>query len=191
MNPDDVVFLLVVLAPLFAAQWRASLLGLAAQGVLLWRASGAAGGFDAVDLLLLRGLVAPVLLWRVYKGSDRNDVIPASLFGWGSVGALTLAAFAFAAALDGGATGGRTAAATAALLLGFFVLASQDGVFSQLVGVLRIENAVALFELTLPRDHPDPVVRCAQVAATAGATLLAAWYLRELRGASPPAPEAP
>lgn len=75
---------------------------------------------------------------------------------------------------------GRIAVATAALLFGFFVLATQDSVFSQIVGVLRIENAVALFELVAGGEHADPVVRSAQLAATAGAALLAGWYLRRL-----------
>jgi hydrogenase-4 component E len=49
------------------------------------------------------------------------------------------------------------ATVTAALLLGLFVLSSQGSMFSQIVGLLRIENAVALFEL-LPASHvPVPI----------------------------------
>lgn len=189
MTPDDVVFLLVILVPLFAARWRISLLGLALQGVLLLRASGAAHAFDWIDYLACRALIGPILLYLSFAGGDRpprNDVIPPNLFSWAFVGALTLAAFQFAVALGPvPAAAGRIAVATAALLLGLFVLASQDKPFSQLIGVLRIENAIALFELAFPREAPDPVVRSAQILATFGALLLAAWFLRTLREAQP------
>ena len=46
------------------------------------------------------------------------------------------------------------AVATAALLLGLLLLATQTGPFSQMVGVLRIENAIALFELGAATQPP-------------------------------------
>lgn len=181
------VFLLVILVPLFAARWRVSVVGLGLQGLLLWAAAGGHESlFQTADLLVLRGLLVPALLWRCYRGRARNDVIPANLFAWGFVAAVTLAAFWFADALAAGSPHeGRIAVASAAFLLGLFVLASQDSPFSQLVGVLRIENAVAMFELTLPGHHVDPVVRTVQLAVTAGIAILAAWFLRQV---GPPAP---
>lgn len=190
MIADDAVFLLVVLVPLFAARWRVSLLGLALQGVLLFQASMGDhdGGvvLNAVDFLLIRGLVGPALLYTIQLSGGsphRNDVIPANLFAWVLVVLLVTAAFRFAAVMD--PLGGRIAVASAALVLGLFVLASQSSVFSQIVGVLRIENAVALFEIALPRENADPVVRIAQIAVTAGIVGLAAWYLRALHGQVP------
>jgi hypothetical protein len=182
---DDVVFLLVVLVPLFAARWRVSLLGIGLQGALLLRASHGSA-LDVADFAVLRGLVAPLLLYRVQTrsgGSHRNDVIPANLFAWVVVVVLTTAAFRFADAIEpGGAGHGRVAVATAALVLGMFVLASQNSVFSQIMAILRIENAVALFELALPHAPDDPGLRIAQIAITGGVVGLVAWYLRALHG---------
>lgn len=187
MTADQVVFLLVVVVPLFAARWRVSLLGLALQGVLLWRVSGGGGVADAVDFLALRAVLAPALLWAAYAGAERNDVIPANLWGWVAVGGLVLGAREFSLALGvDAALQAHLLVGTAALLLGFFVLASQDNVFSQIVGIVRIENAVAFLELGFGREHDALLVRAAEGMATAGSAVIAAWYLRQLRGFTPP-----
>ena len=47
------------------------------------------------------------------------------------------------------------AVATAGLLLGLLVLSTQTGPFSQMIGALRIENAIAVFELGGAHDHHD------------------------------------
>ncbi|MEQ1503546.1 MAG: hypothetical protein ABMB14_15015 [Myxococcota bacterium] len=194
MIAEDAVFLLVVLVPLFAARWRVSLLGLSLQGVLLFRAAsvhpdalpGGDVALNAVDYLVVRAVLGPAALYAIqHRGGlpHRNDVIPANLFAWVLVVLLTTGAFRFAAHADPtGALGGRVAVASAALVLGLFVLASQDSVFSQIVGMLRIENAVALFETALP-EHPgsaEPGVRLLQVAVIAGVVATMAWYLRAL-----------
>lgn len=185
MMAEDAVFLLVVLLPLFAARWRVSLLGLALQGVLLFRAAGSAREallLDGADFLLVRGLLAPGLLYAIQlRGGSphRNDVIPANLFAWVLVVVLTTAAFRFAAII-GGEAEGRIAVATAALVLGLFVLSTQSSVFSQIVGVLRIDNAVALFEIAFSHEHGDLSAKLAQIAVTTGAVGLMAWYLRAL-----------
>lgn len=166
-----IVFLLVVLLPLLAASWRVSLLGLATQGALLaWMAlrghhtAGPAAALIVIDAILLRGIVAPSLIRRALVQTDvprRNDVIPPNLFSWALVAALVFVAFRFSAAIGSrpGATGGALliAVATSALLLGLFVLASQNGMLSQIVGLIRIENAIALFELQLEHHFVLPV----------------------------------
>ena len=73
MNALLVALLLVLLLPLFAASWRTSLLGLAGQGLLMaWIAirlrpehATAAQWLTLVDLVLLRGVLGPWLLYRV------------------------------------------------------------------------------------------------------------------------------
>lgn len=207
MNGVDILFLVVVLVPLFVAKWRVSLLGLALQGGLLWYAAGgtrpsldAAYVFDLVDFVVRAGL-APGLLYLAFRRPDvpdRNDVIPANLIAWMLVVLLVLASFRFAADMDPtGIVDGRVAVAAASLVLGFFVLTTQDVVFSQIIGALRIDNAVALLELSGPAGHMDPVARTAQLVAVAGAVGLYAWYLQALAaipeepGASPPPEGAP
>lgn len=165
-----VVFLVVLLVPLVTATWRMSLLGLGLQGALLaWIAASHFVGlpFDALlavaDLGLLRGVVMPVLLYRVLArlGTPRRvEPIPANLLSWTLAGGLVLLAFRFAQ-LPGLAQGtlGAThlAVATAALLLGFYILASRGEPLSQIIGLLRIENAIALFELASPHEASAPL----------------------------------
>lgn len=165
-----VVFLVVLLVPLATATWRMSLLGLALQGALLaWIAASHFVGLppDALlavaDLGVLRGLVAPIILYRVLSrlGTPRRvEAIPANLLSWSLAAGLVLVAFRFAQlpGLTQGALGStHLAVATAALLLGFFILASRREALSQIVGLLRIENAIALFELGSSHEPSAPL----------------------------------
>jgi hydrogenase-4 membrane subunit HyfE len=191
VNGVDTLFLLVVLAPLFVARWRVSLLGLAAQGVLLWYASGGstptfddAWAFDLVDFLVLRAGLAPGLLYLAFRRPDvpdRNDVIPANLLAWMVVVLLVLVSFRFAGTMaPAGPESGRVAVAATSLVLGFFVLATQRNVFSQIIGALRIENAVALLEAHGEGAPVHPAARVAQLVVLAGAIGLYVWYLEAL-----------
>jgi hydrogenase-4 component E len=164
-----VAFLVVALIPLFAASWRTSLLGLSLQGLLLaWIAlrtfsePSPAAALTLVDLVLIRGLLAPRMLYRVlarHRGPRRNDPIPSNLFSWMLVGAVVLASFHFAAGIPKAEVANplHLATATAALLLGLLVLATQNSMFSQMVGLLRIENAIALYELMSPQHWGFPI----------------------------------
>lgn len=188
MNGLDVLFLVVVLVPLLAARWRVSLLGLSLQGLLLFLVAG--GGqpsldpvylLDAADYLVVRGVIAPFLLYQAFLRPgvpDRNDTIPPNLFAWMFVVLLVLVSFNFADATSGGSA--RVGVAAAALVLGFFVLATQSSVFSQIVGALRIENAIALFELTDRAPHASPLVRLLHLLVVTTAVVLYAWYLGAL-----------
>ena len=158
-----IAFLFVLLAPLFLANWRVSILGLACQGILLLgMASRLRGGepsasnmVEWLDLGLLRGIIVPATLYRVLlsrRAPDRNDVLPPNMLAWAAAVGLAVLSFRLASALvpqDG--DGQMLVAVTgSAVLLGFLVLATQTAVFSQVVGVLRLENALALFELGAP-----------------------------------------
>jgi len=183
----------VLLVPLFMATWRSSLLGLACQGLLMaWLAHrlGATprtlhGLVRLTDLAVVRGLIAPWALYRVLRSQNRparNDVIPPNLLSWTLAFGVILMAFNFAPALAPEPGEERTllAVATSALLLGFLVLASQAGTFSQIVGALRIENATALFELG---DVPDNVpigIEVGQSVVVLGTIFLYRWYLAHL-----------
>lgn len=185
-----VVFLVVLLVPLLAASWRVSLMGLAAQGALLgWMAlrtshtPSLTTGLVVMDTLVLRAIVAPRLLHRTLSKrnvASRNDVIPSNLFSWMLVAAVVFAAFRFADAvpLSGRPDGGlHMAVAVSALLLGLFVLSSQDGLFSQIVGLLRVENAIALFELDL-HHHFVVHVQIALLVILFATILLCGHFLR-------------
>jgi hypothetical protein len=69
-----IAFVIVVLIPLFVATWRTSLLGLALQGALLaWLSLRPEttlsfdSVFTALDVVVLRSVVAPVLLFSVMR----------------------------------------------------------------------------------------------------------------------------
>lgn len=164
-----IAFLVIAVVPLLAASWRTSLLGLSLQGFLLgwiaWRVHGhlsAPAVLSLVDLLLLRAIVAPRALYQVlstHHAPRRNDVIPSNLFSWALVAALVFVSFRFGAAIlkTDFANALHLATATAALLLGMFVLSSQNSMFTQIIGLFRIENAIALFELMSPHQFLIPV----------------------------------
>jgi hydrogenase-4 component E len=164
-----VVFLLVVVGPLFIATWRTSLIGLGLQGLVLtailaqrgWHPSPAAAVL-LVDLVVLRSWFVPRYLYGILSRQGRprrNDVIPANMLSWTLAGALVIVAFHFGdlVAPGGGVASTHLAVATASLLLGLLVLGSENTTFSQITGVLRIENAIALFELSAAHDLPLPI----------------------------------
>ena len=154
-----VAFLVVIVVPLLTASWRISLLGLALQGLLMAAMAvqrgwphDVGGALLLADLLVLRGWFIPRHLRRIMDRlgvGPRNDVIPANLLSWALAGAAVLVAFRFAGHVLPG-EGDRTllaAVAAAALLLGLLILGTQVTSFSQITGVLRVEYAIALFEL--------------------------------------------
>lgn len=164
-----IAFLAAVVAPLLIATWRTSLLGLAVQGLVMtailaqrgWPTS-ASGVVLLADLLVLRTVFVPRYLHGIQRRQNaprRSDVIPANLLSWTLAGALVLAAFQFADRMcpEGGELETHVAVATAALLLAFLVLATQRRTFGLTVGALRLENAVALFELAGGHELPLPV----------------------------------
>jgi hydrogenase-4 component E len=191
-----IAFLLILLLPLFIATWRTSLLGLACQGAIMgWIAftqhpEPSAGTVVAlVDLIGLRALFAPLLLYgvlRAQKAARRNDVIPPNMFSWTVALVLVLLAFQFgeAAVPNPGEQQTFVAVASAALLLGFMVLSTQSVPASQVIGALRIENAIALFELSAPTGGHELGIRMAQMVIYTLSVALFAFYLRTLHARS-------
>jgi hydrogenase-4 membrane subunit HyfE len=191
MSPLLMGLLGVMLVPLFVATWRSSLLGLACQAVLIaWAAYRLDPNLRApstwimlVDLVLVRGVGAPLLLYRLVssqKDRGRHDIIAPNLLSWTIAFGLVLAAFNLSAALvpvDGDQRA-LLAVATAGVLLSFLVLASQSSAFGQVVGALRLENGIALFELGGERHHDTAVIQLGQVAIVAGTVALYVWLLR-------------
>jgi hydrogenase-4 membrane subunit HyfE len=162
MSPLLVTLLGALLVPLFVATWRTSLLGLGLQGLCLAAIAypqlqplrSAEAWLTLLDLGLVRGLLVPLSLYTVLRergAPARNDAIAPNLLSWTLALGLVLAAFSFSEALvtEQGQTQTLVAIATAGVLLGFLVLASATGPFSQMVGALRIENAIAALELAI------------------------------------------
>jgi len=169
MSPLLVALLGVLLVPLFIATWRSSLVGLGCQGLLmaliarqLQPAPHTVGDWlTLADLAIIRGFVAPLALYTVLRARStpaRNDVIPPNLLSWTLALGMVLVSFSFAGLLEKVAGDQQTliAVASTGVMLGFLVLATQSDPFSQMVGALRIENAIALLELG-GRRHESPV----------------------------------
>lgn len=191
--------LLAMVLPLFLSTWRASLFGLCCQGLLMaWLVVSSRPTLSSpddwllmLDLVVVRGLLVPGLLYEVMSTRDttaRNDVIPPNLLSWTLAGGLVLVGFNFASALvpEGGDEQQVVAVATAGLLLGFLVLASQSGPFSQMVGALRFENALALFELGGASHHDESIlVHAGQLVIFLLTIGLFRWYLETVGPAAP------
>ncbi len=203
MNPLLIALLGVILLPLFVASWRASLLGLAGQGALmalvLYRVAhplhSAASWLALLDLAVLRGVLVPLVLYRVLRARNtrpRNDVIPPNLISWTVAIAMVLVSFSFAGTLVA-ASGERqtlVAVSTSGLMLGLLVLSTRSDPLSQVIGALRVENAIALFELGGERHEAQALVQLGLSAAFAGTVVLFARYLHTL-GSDGPAVGAP
>ncbi|MDP1824098.1 MAG: hypothetical protein Q8L48_12675 [Archangium sp.] len=192
--------LVAMVLPLFLGNWRASLFGLCCQGLLMaWivvegrpELASPDDWLTLVDLVLVRGLLAPFFLYEVLSAREagaRNDVIPPNLLSWTFAGVLVLVAFNFASSMvpEAGDERQTVAVATAGLLLGFLVLSTQSGPFSQMVGALRFENALALFELGGASHHDESIlVHAGQLVVFLLTIGLFRWYL-ETVGPSAPA----
>lgn len=191
-----VAFLVVLVTPLLTASWRLSLVGLGLQGLLMaalvaqrgWEPS-AGGVLLLLDLLLLRTWFVPRHLFDIMRrlgGPGRRDVIPANLLSWTMAGALVLLGFQFAALVQPGGGPAATLVAVSAtgLLLGLLVLGTQASTFGQIVGVLRIEYAIALFELGSGHEPALPV-QLGVAAVLLLSVLTLGAFLRRLGAAGP------
>jgi hydrogenase-4 membrane subunit HyfE len=203
VNPLLIAFLALLLVPLFVASWRLNLYALAGQGLILATVSyqldphldTTGAWLGLFDYALVRGLGAPAMLYAVLvsqKAPPRGDVLPPNLMSWTLAIVSVLLAFRFADMLVSGESPEHdyVAVASAALLLGLLVLATQTGPFSQMIGALRIENAIAVLELSAPRDHADLGLRIAQIAILVGTVGLFRWYLSVLPRATVAKPSA-
>ncbi|HVY29878.1 MAG TPA: hypothetical protein VHB79_25135 [Polyangiaceae bacterium] len=193
MSPLLMGLLGVMLLPLFVANWRSSLLGLSCQGLLIgWAAyrldphlASPHTWLTLADLVLLRGFGAPLLLYRALRGKNRalhQQFFSPNLLTWTIALGLVLAAFNLAASLipQDGDERALTSVATAGVLLAFLVLASQAGAFGQVVGALRLENGIALFELGEQQRHEHITLHIGQLALVLATLSLYLWLFRGL-----------
>lgn len=164
-----ITFLIVVVVPLLTANWRWSLFGLSAQGLLLGVIAArrgapldASGAVLLLDFVVVRAALGPRMLAGILirlHVSPRQEVIPGNLLFWTAAAVLIGLALGFAGVMAPGPRAQQVhlGVSVAALLLALLVLATKNTTLSQIIGVLRLENAIALFELTGERHHPLPV----------------------------------
>jgi hydrogenase-4 component E len=185
-----IAVVIALLVPLFVGTWRTSLLGLAAQGALMAAMAlrihhgqpSPALALEMFDLALLRMIGMPLAVYVVLRAQSapgRNDVIAPNLFSWALALALVVVAFRTADVLvpTEGDDQLLVAVASAGVLLGLFVLSTARGVISQIIGLVRVENAIALFELGHGKDHESLAIRLGQTAVFLVSIGFYRWYL--------------
>lgn len=160
------LFLLSALAPVFFGKVRTAPLWLALQALALaWMAvlHHAEWSFHTLsavlELVLVRGVIAPWLVQRAIRLRADPDIplMPSNLFAWAIGIALIVLAFDFggAAMEDGPALALGVVGAMVAMVL--LILSTNGAPCAQLVAVLFMENAIAVFESVLPAPWPWPV----------------------------------
>ena len=215
MSPLLIALLGALLIPLFVGTWRMSLLGLALQGLILAAIAypelqplrSAHAWLTLADLGLVRGVLVPLALYMVLRlygppqltvgergvlraqaAPARNDTIAPNLFSWTLALGMVLAAFNLSDVLveEAGQEQTLVAIAVAGVLLGFLVLASATGPFTQMVGALRIENAIATLQLS-GAHQSSLALDLAMLAVFVATVALFRWYLSTLEAVAPAA----
>jgi hydrogenase-4 membrane subunit HyfE len=161
-----VLFLAAVVVPVFFGRIRSAPLWLVVQAVALgWvgmaqHGDGSCHALAALaEVLVVRALIAPQLLRAaIHRRAEPNgDLMPSNLFAWAIAVALIVLAFEFGAPDLGGHQAVTLGAVAATIAVALLLLASNDSPAAQLVAVLFMENAIALFESLQPEPWPLPV----------------------------------
>jgi hydrogenase-4 membrane subunit HyfE len=161
-----VAFLVAAIVPVFFGKIRSAPLWLAAQALALgWIGIAHDAELSShtlaalLEVLVVRAAVAPALLRRAIRlrAEPNLDLMPSNLFAWAIAIALIVLAFEFGAPAmtdrQALTLGGIGATVAVALLL----LSTNDSPPAQLVAVLFMENALALFESLLSEPWPLPL----------------------------------
>lgn len=112
-----------------------------------------------LEVLLVRAWLVPSLLRRMLANQSqvRLDLMPSNLFTWGIAVTLIILAFKFGegARIDVRALTLGVIAAT--IMIALLILSTNQEPGAQLVALLFMENAMALFESLMPEPWPLPV----------------------------------
>jgi hydrogenase-4 membrane subunit HyfE len=165
MTPPLIAFLVATIIPVFFGKIRSAPFWLTLQaGAMAWNTAqhGELSMHTAVaviEVLVVRALIAPRLLRRAIarRGEPNLDLMPSNLFTWAIAIALVVLAFEFAAPAMSDRQALTLGAVGATVAVSLLLLSTNDGAPAQLVAVLFMENAIALFESLLPEPWPLPV----------------------------------
>lgn len=115
-----------------------------------------AGG---LEVLLIRAWLVPHLLRRALRDqrAAQLDLMPSNLFAWGVAITLIILAFKFGEGARADVRAMTLGVMAATVMIAFLVLATNHEPAAQLVALLLMENALALFETQLPEPWPLPV----------------------------------
>lgn len=112
-----------------------------------------------LEVLIVRAWLAPSLLRRMLANMTqvRMDLMPSNLFTWAIAATLIILAFKFG---DGTHINVRTltlGVIAATVMIALLILSTNQEPSAQLVALLFMENALALFESLMPEPWPLPV----------------------------------
>lgn len=135
-----------------------------------------------LEILIVRAWLVPHLLRRTLAGSPaaEHDVMPSNLLAWGVAVALIILAFQFGGNARADVRAVTLGVMAATVTLAFLVLATNREPVAQLVGLLFMENAMALFESLMPEPWPLPV-HLAVSSVYLGTVAVGSWLIRGQR----------
>jgi hydrogenase-4 membrane subunit HyfE len=125
-----------------------------------------------LEVLVLRAWLVPHLLRRAMRAQhvDQLDLMPSNLFAWGVAISLIILAFKLGDGAHADVRALTLGVVAATAMIAFLVLATNLEPAAQLVALLFMENALALFETLMPEPWPLPVhlaVSCVYVLTVA------------------------
>lgn len=160
------LFLLCALAPVFFGKIRAAPFWLALQALALawlgaihhpeWSSHTLA---TVVEVVVVRAVLAPLLLRRAIglRNEADADLMPSNLFTWATGIALIVLAFDFGGAAMSDVEALALGVVGAMVAITLLILSTNTAPPAQLVALLFMENAIAVFESMLPEPWPLPV----------------------------------
>ena len=161
-----ILCLTATVIPVFFSRIAAAPTWLSLQALtLIWITLFDNGGLSlhsvlaGLEVLLVRVLLVPYLLHRSLRKNRqaRMSLMPSNLFAWGVAITLIILAFKFGEGASGDVRALTLGVAAATAMIAFLILSTNQEPRAQLVAVLFMENALALFESLLPVPWPLPV----------------------------------
>jgi len=112
-----------------------------------------------LEVLLVRAILVPHLLRRALRKQPnaRISLMPSNLFAWIIAVMLIIVAFKFGDGARADARALTLGVVAATVVIAFLILSTNHEPKAQLVAVLFMENALALFETLMPEPWPLPV----------------------------------
>lgn len=109
-----------------------------------------------LEVLLVRAVLVPHLLRRALRKQPnaRISLMPSNLFSWIIAVMLIILAFKFGDGARADARALTLGAVAATVVIAFLILATNHEPKAQLVALLFMENALALFETLMPEHWP-------------------------------------
>ena len=109
-----------------------------------------------LEVLLVRAILVPQLLRRALRKqtNSRMSLMPSNLFAWIIAVMLIILAFKFGDGARADARALTLGVVAATVVIAFLILSTNHEPKAQLVAVLFMENALALFETLMPEHWP-------------------------------------